>query len=311
MFGKGRRVTDNRWAASAMREPGRADRVAAPGADPRLVHQGKGQGCRPAEDGRGRASQDSVGFHAPVLRHDRRRLAARSMPRDSRHANSRTRRSRGAPADAHGRRIRAASLADAMRKHPKAFDDLYTNMVAAGEAGGILDTILKRLATYIEKNVKLQGQVKGAMVYPVAVLVIAGLVVTIILWKSYRPSRRCSKGLGRGAAIADASRDLDVEHSDSHAALPRRRPHPRRHRVPAILRDLRRAARRRPPHSQDAIIGTIMQKIAVARFNAHAVDAHFLGPSRYWTGSTSRPRQPATRSSRTRSWSCARRSRAA
>lgn len=75
------------------------------------------------------------------------------------------------------------SLAEALERRGEAFDPLYTHMVAAGEAGGILDVILKRLSTYIEKQVKLRAQVKAAMMYPSAVLSIAAIVVVVILWK--------------------------------------------------------------------------------------------------------------------------------
>jgi len=74
-----------------------------------------------------------------------------------------------------------STLAEALKKHPKVFDDLYVNLVAAGEVGGVLDTVLQRLATYIEKAEKLRSKIKGAMIYPAVVVAIAIVVLAIIL----------------------------------------------------------------------------------------------------------------------------------
>jgi type IV pilus assembly protein PilC len=75
------------------------------------------------------------------------------------------------------------TVADAMRKHPKAFSELYTNMVDAGEKGGILDTILGRLAVFLEKNDALVRKVKGAMIYPSVIMGVAAIAIVVLLWK--------------------------------------------------------------------------------------------------------------------------------
>jgi type IV pilus assembly protein PilC len=89
-----------------------------------------------------------------------------------------------------------STLADALRKHPKVFSNLFSNMVAAGETGGILDTILQRLSAYIEKAVKLKASVRSASIYPIAVITIAIGVVTIILWKVIPTFATLFEGLG-------------------------------------------------------------------------------------------------------------------
>ncbi|MBL0311420.1 MAG: type II secretion system F family protein [Holophagaceae bacterium] len=89
-----------------------------------------------------------------------------------------------------------ATLQTALSKHPKAFNDLYVNMVGAGEAGGILDVILQRLSGYIEKAVKLTAKVKSAMIYPIAVISIATIVVVIIMVKVIPVFSSMYEGLG-------------------------------------------------------------------------------------------------------------------
>ena len=159
-----------------------------------------------------------------------------------------------------------SALADAMRRHPAAFDALYTNMIAAGESGGILDTILKRLATCIETNAKLRRQVRSAMTYPVAVIAIAAGVVGVILWKVIPTFASLFEGIGASLPLPTR---LVIAASDSLVTL-----------LPVIvatgigggaaLRWFRATERGR--RLGDAVllgtpvVGAILRKIAVARF---------------------------------------------
>ena len=88
------------------------------------------------------------------------------------------------------------SLTNALKKYPKIFDDLFVNLIAAGEAGGILDVILERLSAYMEKAMKLKARVKGAMTYPIAVLVISISVVALLLLKVIPVFQKMFEGMG-------------------------------------------------------------------------------------------------------------------
>jgi type IV pilus assembly protein PilC len=89
-----------------------------------------------------------------------------------------------------------ASLTEALRKYPKVFNELFVNLIAAGEAGGILDVILERLSSYMEKAMKLKSKVKGAMTYPISVLVISVGVVTLLLLKVIPVFQKMFEGMG-------------------------------------------------------------------------------------------------------------------
>jgi type IV pilus assembly protein PilC len=158
------------------------------------------------------------------------------------------------------------TLAAGMAMNPKIFDELYTNMVAAGEAGGILDTIFQRLAIYIEKAVKLKAALKSAMVYPAAIILVAAGVITLILWKVVPaftelfmsmevdlplPTRiviAASQFIGSFGIFVLIGIGLLAYTLRTYYATPKGR-----HNVDALLLKL-------------PIFGTILRKIAVARF---------------------------------------------
>lgn len=108
------------------------------------------------------------------------------------------------------------TLSDAMRRFPKIFDNLFVNLVAAGEAGGILDTILQRLSQYMEKAQKLRRRVKGAMSYPLIVLCIAAVVVVVLLTKVIPVFEKMFKDFGGGKLPAPTQVVIDLSYAMRH-----------------------------------------------------------------------------------------------
>ncbi|HEY2514024.1 MAG TPA: type II secretion system F family protein [Polyangiaceae bacterium] len=161
-----------------------------------------------------------------------------------------------------------ATFSDSLRKHPKVFDPLYTNLVQAGEVGGILDTIMNRLAIYNEKNMKLKRQVKGAMIYPSSVLVIFSGVLCILLGFVIPSFKNIFRDLGSPddlpvltqyvIAVSEAFKAnfllvVAILSALGYALV-------RVYRTPNGKRTIHRILLRSP------VMGPVMRKIAVARF---------------------------------------------
>ena len=105
-----------------------------------------------------------------------------------------------------------ATFSDALRRHPRVFDDLYVNLVAAGEIGGILDSILNRLAIYIEKAVKLRGQIKSALFYPVGIMVVAIGVIAVMLIKVIPTFENMYKEMGHAELPGATKFVINISH---------------------------------------------------------------------------------------------------
>ncbi len=162
-----------------------------------------------------------------------------------------------------------ASFSDSLRRHPKVFDELFVNLVQAGEVGGILDTIMNRLSIYLEKRQKLIRQVRGAMVYPSVVVVIAGAVMTVLLTFVIPAFENMFKDFGGGKESLPKITQIIVALSHGFVSY-----------LPFIVVALivavvsvgyvyRQPAGKRYFHRmflQIPVVGPVLRKIAVARF---------------------------------------------
>ena len=160
-----------------------------------------------------------------------------------------------------------STFSDALKKHPIVFDELYTNLVQAGEVGGILDTILSRLALYIEKAMKLKSQVKGAMVYPISILVVAVIVVIVLLWKVIPVFENMFKDFGGGALPKPTQIVIDISNAFAdHIFLIFSTIVGIMIGFPALLRTKKGRAGFDKFILKAPIIGNVLRKVAVARF---------------------------------------------
>ena len=159
------------------------------------------------------------------------------------------------------------SLSEAMARFPRVFDDLFRNLVAAGEAGGILDLIFRRLAVYLEKAAKLRRQVRGALVYPAAIVIVGVIVVIVMMTKVLPVFEKMFKDLGAGSLPAPTRFVLGISHAitDNFIAFTVVT-------TAAIVGFVVAMRTERGRYLFDAIIlrvpvlGPVMRKIAVARF---------------------------------------------
>jgi type IV pilus assembly protein PilC len=161
-----------------------------------------------------------------------------------------------------------STFSDALRRHPAIFDELFTNLVQAGEAGGILDTIMNRLAVYIEKRAKLARQVKGAMTYPSAVMVILAIVIFVLMTFVIPAFEGMFAEFGAKDALPGLTKAVIALSRGFVSAAPflviggigAVYGFIRIHRIPKGRRAIHRVMLKLP------ILGDVLRKIAVARF---------------------------------------------
>ncbi len=162
-----------------------------------------------------------------------------------------------------------STFSDALKRHPRLFDELFVNLVAAGEAGGLLDTIMARLSVYLEKRQKLQRQVKSAMTYPVIVIIIAAAVMTILMTFVIPSFETMFKEIGGGAANLPGITRFVISVSENFiSALP--------YMIAigiaitiTVMQTYKRPNGRRVYHRlflRLPVLGDVLRKIAVARF---------------------------------------------